>query len=169
VSQVHPPGNFGVHENKMKEHNRFGKTERGSPPDESMIYQESTEGILIRVRPAFSLADSSLDEGRFVFTYHVKMENQGQEPARLLFRHWKIHDATGEDSEVTGEGVVGQQPLLDPGLGHEYKSYCILKSPAGHMEGHYTFERPDGSRFKARVPRFSLSAYLPGPEEGELN
>lgn len=165
----------------MKEDYRFGKTDRGNPPVETewgrespqtndgMIYQESTEGILIRVRPAFSLADSSLDEGRFVFTYHVKMENQGQEPARLLFRHWMIHDATGEDSEVNGEGVVGQQPLLDPGLGHEYKSYCILKSPAGHMEGHYTFERPDGSRFKAKVPRFSLSAYLPGPEEDEMN
>lgn len=134
-----------------------------------MIYQELTEGILIRVRPSFSLADSSLDEGRFVFTYHVEMENQGQESARLLFRHWKIHDAIGDDSEVNGEGVVGQQPLLGPGGTHEYKSYCILESPAGYMEGSYTFERPDGSRFKAQVPRFSLAAYLPGPDEAEMN
>ncbi|MFH1763479.1 MAG: Co2+/Mg2+ efflux protein ApaG [Gemmatimonadota bacterium] len=134
-----------------------------------MIYQELTDGILIRVRPAFSLADSSLDEGRFVFTYHVEMENQGEEPARLLFRQWKIHDSGGEDSEVNGEGVVGQQPLLLPGAAHEYKSYCILGSPVGYMEGHYTFERPDGSRFRARVPRFSLAAYLPGPDEREMN
>jgi len=147
-------------------HFRFGKTFEVS---EGMIYQELTDGILIRVRPTFSLADSSLDEGRFVFTYHVEMENRGEEAARLLFRHWKIHDAGGEDSEVNGEGVVGQQPVLGPGAAHEYKSYCILKSPAGHMEGHYTFERPDGSRFKAQVPRFSLAAYLPGPEEGEMN
>jgi ApaG protein len=129
-----------------------------------MIYEERTEGILIRVRPTFSLADSSLDEGRFVFTYHVKMENRGDQPAQLLFRHWKIHDAGGDDSEVHGEGVVGQQPLLGPGGAHEYKSYCVLRSPAGYMEGHYTFERPDGSRFIATVPRFSLAAYLPGPE-----
>ena len=134
-----------------------------------MIYQELTDGILIRVRPTFSLVDSSLDEGRFVFTYHVKMKNKGEESAQLLFRHWKIHDAEGEDSEVNGEGVVGQQPLLGPGEAHEYKSYCILKSPAGYMEGHFTFDRSDGSRFKARVPRFFLAAYLPGPAEGEVN
>ncbi len=134
-----------------------------------MIYQELTDGILIRVRPTFSLADSSLDEGRFVFTYHVEMENQGEEPARLLFRHWRIHNAGGDDAEVDGEGVVGHQPVLSPGGAHEYKSYCILESPAGYMEGHYTFERPDGSRFMARVPRFPLAAYLPGPEEREMN
>ena len=134
-----------------------------------MIYQETTDGILIRVRPAFSLADSSLEEERFVFTYHVEMENKGEEPAKLLFRHWRIHDASGEDSEVNGEGVVGLQPLLGPGGEHQYKSYCVLRSPAGYMEGDYTFERPDGTRFKARVPRFSLAAYLPGPDEKEMN
>jgi ApaG protein len=134
-----------------------------------MIYQETTDGILIRVRPAFSLADSSLDDERFVFTYYVEMENKGEESAKLLFRHWKIHDAGGEDSEVNGEGVVGLQPLLGPGGEHQYKSYCVLRSPAGYMEGDYTFERPDGSRFKARVPRFSLAAYLPGPDEKEMN
>ena len=135
-----------------------------------MDYTEITDGILIRVQPVFSLADSSLDGSRYVFTYHVEMMNQGEESAKLLFRHWRIHDAAGEDSEVNGEGVVGQQPLLSPGGSHEYKSYCILRSPAGYMEGHYTFERPNGSRFNAQVPRFSLAAYLPGPEEeGEMN
>ena len=134
-----------------------------------MIYEESTQGIRIRIRPQFSLADSSLGEGRFVFTYHVEMENQGEEEAQLLFRHWKIHDSGGDEEEVNGEGVVGQQPTLSPGSVHEYKSYCTLRSPAGFMEGNYIFQRPDGSRFKARVPRFSLAAYLPGPEKGEMN
>jgi ApaG protein len=134
-----------------------------------MIYEELTSGILVRVRPSFSLADSSPEEGRFVFTYHIEMENQGDREAKLLFRHWRIHDSAGEDSEVNGEGVVGQQPLLNPGGTHEYKSFCILESPAGFMEGHYIFERTDGSRFKVRVPRFSLAAYLPGPEERELH
>ena len=134
-----------------------------------MIYQESTEGILIRVQPDFSLADSAPGEGRYVFTYNVEMENRGEESAQLLFRHWRIHDSTGEDSEVDGEGVVGQQPVLGPGGGHNYKSYCVLTSPVGHMEGHYVFQRPDGSRFKAAVPRFPLAAFLPGPEEGEMH
>jgi ApaG protein len=134
-----------------------------------MIYQELTDGILIRVQPAFSLADSSLGAGRFVFTYHVELENQGQEEAQLLFRHWLIHDSGGDDSEVNGEGVVGQQPVLGPGDAHEYRSYCVLRSPIGYMEGHYTFERRDGSRFKARVPRFSLAAFLPGPDEIEMH
>jgi ApaG protein len=134
-----------------------------------MVYQEVTDGIVIRVKPAFSMVDSSVDEGRFVFTYHVEMVNRGDESAKLLFRHWRIHDAAGDEQEVDGEGVVGEQPLLSPGGTHEYKSYCVLKSPAGYMEGHYTFERPDGSRFNARVPRFSLAAYLPGPEEREMN
>ena len=134
-----------------------------------MIYQELTDGILVRVQPDFSLADSSPGVGRFVFTYHVELENQGKEDAQLLFRHWRIHDSLGEDSEVNGEGVVGQQPVLSPGDGHEYRSYCVLKSPVGYMEGHYIFERPDGSRFKARVPRFSLAAFLPGPNEVELH
>ena len=138
-------------------------------PSGTAMYQETTEGIQIKVQPSFSLADSSLEESRFVFTYHVEMENLGAVPAKLLFRHWMIHDPGGEDSEVHGEGVVGQQPLLSPGVGHEYKSYCVLRSPAGYMEGYYIFERPDGSRFKARVPRFSLSAYLPGPDEAELH
>jgi ApaG protein len=136
---------------------------------DAVMYQETTQGILIKVRPAFSLADSSLEEGRFVFTYHVEMENTGKESARLLFRHWRIHDSGGEDSEVHGEGVVGQQPQLDPGLNHQYKSYCVLRSPAGFMEGYYIFERPDGTRFKAVVPRFTLSAYLPGPDEAEMH
>jgi ApaG protein len=134
-----------------------------------MIYEQDTEGIRIRVRPSFSLADSSVGERRFVFTYQVEMENLGDAPAQLLYRHWRIHDAGGEDTEITGEGVVGQQPLLGPGSGHEYKSYCILESPAGYMEGHYTFQRPDGSRFEARVPRFLLAAYLPGPPEDEMH
>jgi len=149
----------------------MGRPPKGSLQgiDRHMTYQERTEGILVRVRPAFSLADSSPQEGRFVFTYHVEMENQGAEAAKLLFRHWRIHDSGGEEQEVHGEGVVGQQPLLAPGKTHEYKSYCVLKGPTGHMEGHYTFERSDGSRFRARIPRFSLAAYLPGPEEATMN
>ncbi|MDH5589844.1 MAG: ApaG domain, partial [Gemmatimonadota bacterium] len=59
-----------------------------------------------------------------------------------------------------GEGVVGEQPLLDPGGSHEYRSYCVLRSPAGYMEGYYTFSDPDGAHFRVEVPRFPLQAPL---------
>ena len=125
-----------------------------------MTYEKTTQGIRVSVRPSFSLSHSELDEGRFVFTYLVEMENQGDEAATLLFRHWHIHDAMGEDSEVDGEGVVGEQPTLKPGNSHEYQSFCILGSPAGFMEGYFTFARPDGQEFEVAIPRFELEAPL---------
>ena len=128
-------------------------------------YESLTDGIRVTVRPHFSLAQSDPAEGEFVFAYHVRMENLGQQAAQLLFRHWHIHDSGGEDQEVDGEGVVGQQPLLVPGKTHEYQSFCVLRSPAGFMEGYYTFVRPDGTRFRVAIPRFQLEAPLPVLEE----
>lgn len=123
-------------------------------------YESLTDGIRVTVRPRFSLAQSDPAEGEFVFSYHIRMENLGSQAAQLLFRHWLIHDSTGEDQEVDGEGVVGQQPLLVPGKAHEYQSFCVLGSPFGFMEGYYTFMRPDGSRFRVAIPRFRLQAPL---------
>lgn len=119
------------------------------------------EGITVDVRPVFSLARSDPSDGTFVFSYRVRLVNEGHEDARLLFRHWRIHDAVGEDSEIDGEGVVGEQPLLAPGESHIYSSFCVLQSPIGHMEGYYTFQRPDGRQFRVAVPRFHFEAPLP--------
>ena len=137
-----------------------------------MDYEQITEGIRISVRPSFSLPFSEPEDGRFVFTYMVEMENQSEEVAKLLFRHWRIHDSQGEDSEVDGEGVVGEQPTLAPGKVHVYESFCVLRSPAGFMEGYYTFVRPTGEEFRVSVPRFDLRAPLTGgkaPESDEMN
>lgn len=137
-----------------------------------MSYEITTNGIRVSVRPSFSLSHSEPDAGKFVFTYRVEMENHGDEPATLLFRHWHIHDAMGVDSEVDGEGVVGEQPTLAPGDSHEYRSFCILRSPAGFMEGHYTFARPDGQEFDVMIPRFDLEAPLTGrssDDPGQMN
>jgi ApaG protein len=130
-----------------------------------MRYEKATEGIRVLVQPSFSLADSDPSDGTFVFSYTINIENESDVTAQLLFRHWKIHDAAGEDSMVDGEGVVGQQPILNPGESHGYRSYCVLRSPVGYMEGHYTFARPDGHRFRVEVPRFHLNGplVLPGP------
>lgn len=136
-----------------------------------MRYEESTGGIRVRVEPRYSLADSEPQEGTFVFSYHIEMANEGATPARLLYRYWRIHDSVGEDTEVEGEGVVGEQPSLEPGGAHRYRSFCVLRSPSGYMEGFYTFERPDGARFRVAVPRFHLRAPFvlgpPGPAADE--
>ncbi|HET9439240.1 MAG TPA: ApaG domain, partial [Longimicrobiales bacterium] len=72
--------------------------------------------------------------------------------------HWYIHDEVGGDSEVQGEGVIGEQPVLAPGDVHEYESFCILQGNRGHMVGYYQFHCPDGTDFEADIPRFELSA-----------
>jgi ApaG protein len=123
-------------------------------------YERRTEGILVRVQPRFSLARSEPDERRYVFSYRIDLENQGAEPGHLLFRHWRIHDAVGDDTEVDGEGVVGEQPYLLPGDTHTYRSFCVLSSPFGSMKGHYIFERSDGRRFRVEVPEFPLQGPL---------
>lgn len=133
----------------------------------TMRYESQSEGIRVAVRPRFSMAESDLGEGTFVFTYKVYLQNEGTEAAQLLFRHWRIHDSLGEDQEVDGEGVVGEQPVLVPGGKHEYLSFCVLRSPVGHMEGYYTFVRPNGDRFRVGVPRFALEAPLPPPDGEE--
>ena len=125
-----------------------------------MRYEKATEGIRVRVQPRFSLADSDPSDGTFVFSYRVNMANEGHLAAQLLFRHWLIHDSADGDSLVDGEGVVGEQPFLEPGDSHEYSSYCVLRSPVGYMEGHYTFVRPDGHEFRVEVPRFHLTGPL---------
>ena len=132
----------------------------------TMRYEKATEGIRVQVRPSFSLADSDPSDGTFVFSYNISMANEGETAAQLLWRHWRIHDAVGEDSMVDGEGVVGEQPVLEPGESHEYRSYCVLRSPVGYMEGHYTFVRSDGETFKVEVPRFHLNGPIVLPNQG---
>jgi len=128
-----------------------------------MRYEKSTKGIRVEVSPRFSLADSDPAEGTFVFSYTISMANEGNDTAQLLFRHWRIHDAAGDDAMVDGEGVVGEQPVLAPGESHEYQSYCVLRSPVGFMEGHYTFVRDNGEEFRVEVPRFHLNGPLVMP------
>jgi ApaG protein len=122
------------------------------------FFYRMTRGIRIRVTPLFLDQQSRPAEGRYVFAYVVRIENVAKETVQLLRRRWLIHDAIGEDTEVEGDGVIGQQPVIIPGGVHEYQSYCVLKSPSGHMEGAYTFSRPDGTTFDAAIPRFTLSA-----------
>ena len=122
------------------------------------MFYKLTNDIRVTVRPWFLAAQSQPAQGRFVFGYHIRIENVGQGSVQLLTRYWLIKDSNGEETIVEGEGVVGEQPVLAPFRSHEYQSYCVLKSANGSMEGKYSFIRGDGSRFEAEIPRFELDA-----------
>jgi ApaG protein len=127
------------------------------PAQPSFFYRQ-TGSIRVTVRPVFLGSESHPARGQFVFAYFVRIENVGAESVQLLSRRWLIHDAVGEDTEVVGDGVVGQQPVIAPGQVHEYQSFCVLKSPTGAMEGHYHFVSEHGATFTAAIPRFDLAA-----------
>ena len=117
-----------------------------------------TDGIRITVRPQFVEARSRPELHEYVFLYRVRIENAGAGTLQLIRRRWHIHDATGEDQHVEGDGVVGRQPMLHPGTVHEYKSYCVLRAPTGWMEGEYVLVDKGGAERTAQIPRFDLSA-----------
>jgi ApaG protein len=115
-----------------------------------------SEGIRVTVNSAFRPDRSEPDKGRWLFTYTVRIANEGEAPAQLVARHWIITDANGDQQEVVGEGVVGNQPRLAPGEHFEYTSFCVLKTPHGSMRGTYRMVRGDGSSFEARIAPFPL-------------
>lgn len=117
-----------------------------------------TDTMRVTVRPEYAVDHSDPRSWRYVFVYHVTIENVGDGIAQLYWRHWLIHDLVAGDHEVEGEGVVGQSPILGPGDRHHYQSFCVLRGPSGHMEGFYHFRRTDGTIFRAPIPRFVLHA-----------
>ena len=120
------------------------------------MYSETTRSIKITVRPFYLEQHSSPDENRYIWAYQVKIENTGGETVQLLNRHWKITDALGRLQEVRGPGVVGEQPVLEPGQSFEYTSSCPLPTSSGFMVGEYEMETRGGDNFLAQVPAFSL-------------
>ena len=116
-----------------------------------------TQGIKISVRTQFQDLYSKPDQGHYLFTYKITIENTSEYTVKLMRRHWMIFDSCGEHREVEGEGVVGQQPVLMPGDIYEYESACNLSTEIGKMEGTYTMERTiDKLQFKVSIPEFEL-------------
>ena len=115
-----------------------------------------TQGIQIEVHSEYRQDQSSPSARRYLFTYTVKISNNGGASAKLLSRHWIVTDGHGMKEEVVGDGVVGRQPHLETGEDFSYTSFCILKTPHGMMEGTYTMVRPDGTQFKATIAPFAL-------------
>jgi len=122
---------------------------------------EITQGIKVTVETEYQPSYSSPSQYHYVFTYRITIENQSEYTIQLLRRHWNIHDAGFSSREVEGEGVVGQQPVLEPGQNHQYVSGCNLKSGIGKMVGTYQMERiVDGTKFEVIVPEFIMIAPL---------
>jgi ApaG protein len=122
------------------------------------MYSATTRGIKVTVKPVFLEDQSSPAENHYVWAYHVRIENLGERAVRLRARLWKITDALGRLQEVKGAGVVGEQPLLEPGGSFEYTSGTPLGTPSGIMSGTYMMEFADGTKFDAAIPAFSLDS-----------
>lgn len=113
----------------------------------------------VTVIPRYEPVHSNPSVGKYIFSYQVTMENLGQVPVKLLSRHWEITDSINSKREITGEGVVGLQPQLEPGEDFTYSSWCPLHSPIGKMSGHYVFlNEQNHETFEVIIPEFLLVA-----------
>ncbi len=116
--------------------------------------------ICIQVATDYVDEQSEPDSDRYVFAYTITITNNGDVPARLISRHWVITDANGKVQEVSGDGVVGEQPYLNPGEEFRYSSGAVLETPVGAMQGLYRMEADNGMNFDAPIAPFTLA--VPG-------
>lgn len=117
----------------------------------------SEHPIRVEVESTYVESQSDPMHGRFVFAYTVTIHNRGPQPAKLISRHWIINDSNGKVQEVRGEGVVGEQPHLQPGQGFKYTSGAMIETPVGTMQGSYRMMGDDGVEFDTPIPSFTLS------------
>jgi ApaG protein len=114
--------------------------------------------IEVSPQPQFIPEQSDPENDRYIFAYTITIRNTGEVPAQLISRHWIITDANNEVQEVRGLGVVGKQPLLQPGESFEYTSGSSLTTPIGTMKGAYQMVAEDGTHFEAEIPEFVLAS-----------
>jgi ApaG protein len=119
--------------------------------------QEKHYDVTVGAATQYLAEQSDEASGRYVFAYTITIRNAGSVPAQLISRHWIITDAQGLVQEVRGLGVVGAQPLLQPGESFEYTSGASIATPVGTMRGSYQMVAEDGTRFEAPIPEFTLS------------
>lgn len=120
------------------------------------MYRAVTRNIEVVAEPFYLEERSDPANGRFVWGYRITIVNQSAERVKLLSRFWRITDGTGKVEEVSGPGVVGEQPELGPGDSYQYSSGCPLPTPSGIMVGSYTMRGAQGDSFDIAVPAFSL-------------
>jgi ApaG protein len=124
----------------------------------SPLYERTTRDIRVAVLPAYIEDQSEPDENRFLWSYTITIENKGQETVQLVSRYWHISDSAGRVQEVRGPGVVGAQPVLEPGQTFEYTSGCPLPTASGAMVGRYQMRAASGEAFEIDIPMFLLES-----------
>lgn len=117
-----------------------------------------TDGVTVRVAVSYLPDQSEPGRGRWFWAYHIRIENHSERSVQLLSRHWIITDGRGQRHSVEGEGVVGEQPVIEPGGSYDYVSGCPLATPTGAMQGSYRMAGSDGRSFDAAIPKFALMA-----------
>ncbi len=118
-----------------------------------------TDGVKVSVETIYQPEYSNPANDHFMFAYKINIENVSNNAVQLLRRHWSIFDSNGTQREVEGEGVVGVQPIIEPGQSHEYVSGCNLKTDMGSMKGEYQMLRlVDEVLFDVKIPQFYLIA-----------
>ncbi|MEX1148012.1 MAG: Co2+/Mg2+ efflux protein ApaG [Sphingomonadales bacterium] len=122
------------------------------------MYKATTREIEVTVEPFYLDDQSDPVESRYVWAYHVQIENRGARDVQLKSRYWRITDAMGQVQEVQGDGVVGEQPVLKPGEAYEYTSGTPLSTPSGVMVGRYLMTTGEGESFEVDIPAFSLDS-----------
>jgi ApaG protein len=123
------------------------------------MYEQETSGLMVRVEPQFLPDESAPDEGRYVWAYTIEIENRGADSVQLISRFWRITDENGLTQEVEGPGVIGQQPVIQPGESFRYTSAAPLAAPSGMMMGAYSMRRVEnGEAFDIAVPLFALDS-----------
>lgn len=124
-----------------------------------MIYTSTTHSVKVSVKTRFEDHLSDADKLNFIFSYTVLIENLSSAPIKLMRRHWHIVDSLHNNKEVEGNGVIGEQPTIEPGQHHQYESWCSLKSEAGKMWGSYLFVNAETNmKFHVNIPEFHLFA-----------
>ncbi len=117
-----------------------------------------TQQVIVRVSVSYLPEQSEPRRGRWFWAYHIRIENEGDQAVQLLTRHWIITDGRGARHSVEGEGVVGEQPMIQPGGSFDYVSGCPLPTPTGSMQGSYHMIGADGVGFDVAIPKFALIA-----------
>ena len=115
-----------------------------------------TRDVTVRVAVSFLAEQSAPSQGRWFWSYHVRIENRGEATVQLLARHWRIVDGRGNVHEVRGQGVVGDMPVIGPGGSYDYVSGCPLDTASGSMSGHYHLADEAGKPFEVEIPEFTL-------------
>lgn len=116
--------------------------------------------IKVSAEPIYIDAQSDTEANRYVFAYTIRIENTDECQVQLLRRYWSIMDANGKVVEVRGDGVIGEQPQLAPGVQYSYTSGAVIETPVGTMHGHYEMQDAQGNEFLAEIPLFRLA--VPG-------